>query len=66
VPWAKLHELRELSLHPTSFFYIISDFVLIVAFTFFYVYIAFEPHQQAEICASRVARAGIRRHADEK
>jgi preprotein translocase subunit SecY len=37
------------SLHPTSFFYIFSDFVLIVAFTFFYVYIAFEPHQQAEM-----------------
>jgi preprotein translocase subunit SecY len=36
------------SLHPTSFFYIVADFVLIFAFTFFYVYIAFEPHQQAE------------------
>ena len=37
------------SLHPTSFFYIVSDFILILAFTFFYVYIAFEPHQQAEM-----------------
>ncbi len=37
------------SLTPTNFFYIISDFVLILAFTFFYVYIAFEPHQQAEM-----------------
>ena len=37
------------SLHPTSFFYIVSDFLLILAFTFFYVYIAFEPHQQAEM-----------------
>ena len=26
-----------------------TDFVLILAFTFFYVYIAFEPHQQAEM-----------------
>jgi preprotein translocase subunit SecY len=36
------------SLRPTSFFYILSDFVLIIAFTFFYVYIAFDPIQQAD------------------
>src|SRR5580692_4981693 len=43
VPWASFTNFVNSSLHPTSFFYIISDFVLIVAFTFFYVYIAFEP-----------------------
>jgi preprotein translocase subunit SecY len=49
VPWASFTNFVNSSLHPTSFFYIVSDFVLIVAFTFFYVYIAFEPHQQAEM-----------------
>jgi preprotein translocase subunit SecY len=49
VPWASFTNFVNSSLHPTSFFYIFSDFVLIVAFTFFYVYIAFEPHQQAEM-----------------
>jgi preprotein translocase subunit SecY len=49
VPWASFQNFVNNSLHPTSFFYIFSDFVLIVAFTFFYVYIAFEPHQQAEM-----------------
>jgi preprotein translocase subunit SecY len=34
---------------PTSIFYILMYFVLIVAFTFFYVYVAFDPHQQADI-----------------
>ncbi len=34
---------------PTSLFYILLYFVLIVAFTFFYVYVAFDPHQQADI-----------------
>ena len=34
---------------PTSLFYILMYFVLIVAFTFFYVYVAFDPHQQADI-----------------
>jgi preprotein translocase subunit SecY len=48
VPWAGFQNFVNSSLHPTSFFYILSDFVLILAFTFFYVYIAFEPHQQAE------------------
>jgi preprotein translocase subunit SecY len=49
VPWASFTNFVNSSLHPTSFFYIGSDFLLIVAFTFFYVYIAFEPHQQAEM-----------------
>ncbi len=49
VPWAGFQHFVNSSLQPTSFFYILSDFLLIVAFTFFYVYIAFEPHQQAEL-----------------
>jgi preprotein translocase subunit SecY len=36
-------------LNPTSATYILVYFVLIFAFTFFYVYIVFEPHQQAEL-----------------
>jgi preprotein translocase subunit SecY len=49
VPWASFQTFVNSSLRPTSFFYIFADFLLIVAFTFFYVYIAFEPHQQAEM-----------------
>ena len=37
------------SLTPTSFFYIAAYFLLIVMFTFFYVYVAFDPHQQADL-----------------
>jgi len=61
VPWASFTNFVNSSLHPTSFFYIVSDFVLIVAFTFFYVYIAFEPHQQAEmLCQQGGFVPGIR------
>jgi preprotein translocase subunit SecY len=49
VPWASFQNFVTNSLTPTNFFYITSDFILILAFTFFYVYIAFEPHQQAEM-----------------
>jgi preprotein translocase subunit SecY len=49
VPWASFQTFVNSSLRPTSFFYIFADFLLIVAFTFIYVYIAFEPHQQAEM-----------------
>ncbi len=49
VPWTGFQHFVNSSLQPTSFFYIVSDFALILAFTFFYVYIAFEPHQQAEL-----------------
>ena len=48
VPWAWFVKWVNGSLYPTSFTYITADFLLIFAFTFFYVYIAFEPHQQAE------------------
>ena len=37
------------SLSPTSGFYIGAYFVLILMFTFFYVYVAFDPHQQADL-----------------
>ncbi len=36
-------------LQPTNPVYIVTYFVLIVAFTFFYVYVAFDPHQQADL-----------------
>ncbi|HET8989937.1 MAG TPA: preprotein translocase subunit SecY [Acidimicrobiales bacterium] len=49
VPWATFQHFVTSSLSPTNLFYIVADFVLIFAFTFFYVYIAFEPHQQAEL-----------------
>lgn len=49
LPWASFTSFVNHSLMPTSLFYIASDFLLILAFTFFYVYIAFEPHQQAEM-----------------
>jgi preprotein translocase subunit SecY len=49
VPWSSFQHFVTSSLAPTNLFYILSDFVLIFAFTFFYVYIAFEPHQQAEL-----------------
>jgi preprotein translocase subunit SecY len=49
VPWVGFQNFVNNSLRPTNFFYIASDFILILAFTFFYVYIAFEPHQQAEM-----------------
>ncbi len=34
---------------PTSLFYIFVYFFFILLFTFFYVYVAFDPHQQADI-----------------
>jgi preprotein translocase subunit SecY len=49
VPWTSFQNFVNHSLTPTNFFYITSDFLLILAFTFFYVYIAFEPHQQSEM-----------------
>jgi preprotein translocase subunit SecY len=49
VPWASFQHFVTNSLSPTNGVYIVADFVLILAFTFFYVYIAFDPHQQAEM-----------------
>src|SRR5579872_3952557 len=36
-------------INPTSLVYVLSYGLLIFAFTFFYVYVAFDPHQQADI-----------------
>ena len=49
LPWAWFQNFVTKSLTPTSMIYITFYFLLIVAFTFFYVYIVFEPHQQADI-----------------
>ena len=49
IPWAWFQSFVRNSMSPTSFFYIGSYFLLIIGFTFFYVYIAFEPHQQADM-----------------
>ena len=49
IPWAGFQNFVNSKLTPTSFTYIFIYFLLIVGFTFFYVYIAFEPHQQADI-----------------
>jgi preprotein translocase subunit SecY len=50
VPWTGYQTwVRDHLANPTSTFYIAIYFVLIFAFTFFYVYIIFEPHQQAEL-----------------
>jgi preprotein translocase subunit SecY len=49
VPWASFQNFERTTFQPTNLLYISADFLLIIAFTFFYVYIAFEPHQQAEM-----------------
>jgi preprotein translocase subunit SecY len=49
IPWKSFQSFVASSIRPTSFFYIGAYFVLILAFTFFYVYVAFDPHQQADI-----------------
>ncbi len=49
VPWQSFRTFVNNNITPTSFIYIGSYFVLILLFTFFYVYVAFDPHQQADI-----------------
>jgi preprotein translocase subunit SecY len=50
LPWPTYQAwVRNHLTNPTSITYILVYFVLIFAFTFFYVYIVFEPHQQAEL-----------------
>jgi preprotein translocase subunit SecY len=49
VPWNWFQNFVRTSLTPTSLFYIAAYFLLIVMFTFFYVYVAFDPHQQADL-----------------
>ncbi len=48
LPWQGFQRWVNTHLTPTSFFYIGVYFTLIVAFTFFYVFIAFDPYQQAD------------------
>ncbi|HXX90709.1 MAG TPA: preprotein translocase subunit SecY [Acidimicrobiales bacterium] len=49
VPWSGFRTFVNNHIQPTSMLYIVSYGVLIFAFTFFYVYVAFDPHQQADI-----------------
>jgi preprotein translocase subunit SecY len=49
IPWHSFQSFVKNNITPTSLIYISLYFVLIVAFTFFYVYVAFDPHQQADI-----------------
>jgi hypothetical protein len=49
IPWHGFQDFVRSNSQPTSFFYISFYFVLILMFTFFYVYVAFDPHQQADI-----------------
>jgi preprotein translocase subunit SecY len=49
IPWHSFQSFVKTNIQPTSLIYIALYFVLILAFTFFYVYVAFDPHQQADI-----------------
>ncbi|MGH8979647.1 MAG: preprotein translocase subunit SecY [Acidimicrobiales bacterium] len=49
IPAGTFQTWVKTNITPTSMFYILMYFVLTVAFTFFYVYVAFDPHQQADI-----------------
>jgi preprotein translocase subunit SecY len=49
IQWHSFQSFVQRNIQPTSLFYIFVYFVLILLFTFFYVNVAFEPHQQADI-----------------
>jgi preprotein translocase subunit SecY len=49
IPWHSFQSFVKNNIQPTSLVYILIYFLLILAFTFFYVYVAFDPHQQADI-----------------
>jgi preprotein translocase subunit SecY len=49
IPYAGFQDFVRNSIQPTSKFYILMYFILILLFTFFYVYVAFDPHQQADL-----------------
>jgi preprotein translocase subunit SecY len=49
IPWHSFQSFVKNNITPTSLIYISMYFLLIVAFTFFYVYVAFDPHQQADM-----------------
>ncbi|MGD0638989.1 MAG: preprotein translocase subunit SecY, partial [Nitrososphaerales archaeon] len=48
-PWAGFRTWVNNEITPTSLFYVLGYGCLILVFTFFYVYVAFDPHQQADI-----------------
>jgi preprotein translocase subunit SecY len=49
IPWTGFRTFVNNHITPTSLLYVTAYGVLIFAFTFFYVYVAFDPHQQADI-----------------
>ena len=49
IPWIAFRTFVNNHITPTSLLYVMSYGILIFAFTFFYVYVAFDPHQQADI-----------------
>ena len=49
IPSAAFRTWVNHNVTPTSVFYILTYFLFILLFTFFYVYVAFDPHQQADI-----------------
>ncbi len=49
VPSSAFRSWVNSNVTPTSVFYIFTYFLFILLFTFFYVYVAFDPHQQADI-----------------
>jgi preprotein translocase subunit SecY len=48
-PWAGFRTWVNQEITPTSLLYVLGYGLLILLFTFFYVYVAFDPHQQADI-----------------
>jgi len=49
IPWKGFQDFVRNNIQPTSLIYCLFYFLLILAFTFFYVYVAFDPHQQADL-----------------
>ncbi len=48
LPYAGFRTFVNAHIQPTSYLYVVVYGVLIFLFTFFYVYVAFDPHQQAD------------------
>jgi preprotein translocase subunit SecY len=49
LPWTGFRLFVNNHIQPTSLLYVLLYGILIFGFTFFYVYVAFDPHQQADI-----------------
>ncbi len=49
LPWAVFRTFVQAHIQPTSLLYVGLYGALIFAFTFFYVHVAFDPHQQADV-----------------